>query len=162
MTKSSSDASPAPWSRAWAEPFEFETTPTARPAAFTARRAVRARRIGAVEEAGGRVVAALEGHRRFDLLGIGEAEAVHEIRGVLILGGAAFRGDAAGEVGVEPHPGAELRLLDRLHRHRVTPAREMAGDGGIVHAKEGVAGIEEDGAGSRAGGSCHRPIIMTR
>ena len=118
-------------------------------------------RIGAVEEAGGRVVAALEGHRGFDLPGIGEAEAVHEIHGVLILGRAALRGDAAGEVGVEAHPGAELRLLDRLRCHRVASAREVPSDGGIVHAKEGVAGIEQDGAGSGAGGSYHRPIIMT-
>jgi hypothetical protein len=118
-------------------------------------------RIGAVEETGGRVVAALEGHRGFDLPGIGEPEAVHEIRRVLILGRPTFRGDAAGEVGVETHPGAELRLLDRLHRHRVASACEVPSDGRIVHAKEGVAGIEQDGADSRAGGSYHRPIIMT-
>jgi len=78
----------------------------------------------------------------------------------LILGGATFRGDAAGEVGVETHPGVELRLLDRLRRHRVASACEVPSDGGIVHAKEGVAGIEQDRAGSRAGGSYHRPIIM--
>ena len=76
MTKSSSDASPAPSSNAWAEPFGVRDHPAARPAAFTARRAGQRAGIGAVEEAGGRIVAALEGHRGFDLLRIGEAEAV--------------------------------------------------------------------------------------
>src|SRR6266508_2407668 len=105
-------------------------------------------RVGAVEEAGGWIVAALEAHRGFDLHHIGEAETFEEIARVSVLRGTALRRDPAGEIGVETHPGVKLRLLDRLDGHRVTPAGEVAGDRRIVHAEESIAGIEQDGAGS--------------
>jgi len=63
---------------------------------------------------------------------------------------------------VESHAGTQLGLLHRLDGHGVSPPRQVPRDGRIVHAKEGVAGVEEDGARAGMGGTLHAPIIMMR
>ena len=65
-----------------------------------------------------------------------------------------------GEDGVvEAHPRPPLGMLHGLRRHRVAQDDELAGDGGIVHPDEGVAGIEEHGAERSRVHEGHAPRI---
>jgi hypothetical protein len=135
------------------EPLEFEMTPATRPASRTRRIAARGLGIGAIPQAHRQVVAAPPARDRVDLRVVGDRQVLEQVAEVAPVRDRALGGAGAGrEMPIKPHPRAQLRFLHLLRAGGAPARAQVVGDDTVVHAQEGIAGVEDDGADGPARG----------